>query len=120
MMRECFAESFAVTEGQFWKELRSRINQRSHESAEKALPGYCEWLEQRSYSTNGRSARITGRALFDGRIKKASWRFTLILDHAIPTFDEYDWAELEPLLPDDCLGDWLQVEGERLTIALPA
>jgi len=41
-MLNCSAGNTAVTEGQFWKELRTRINQRSHESGDKLIPGYCE------------------------------------------------------------------------------
>jgi len=51
--------------------------------------------------------------------KKASWRFTLVLNHAIPTFEDFAWSELEELVPEDPLGDRLQVDGERLTMVPP-
>ena len=109
-----------MTEGQFWKELRARINRLTQENGDRLLPGYCEWLEQKSYAANGRSARITGRALIDGRIRSVRWRFTLVLNHAIASFEEFDWAELEESLPDEDDEGWLQIDGERLTIELPA
>jgi hypothetical protein len=109
-----------VTEGQFWKELRARMNRLAQENGDRLLPGHCEWLEQKSYATNGRSARITGRALIDGRIRSVRWRFTLVLNHAIASFEEFDWAGLQGLLPNDDETNWLSVDGERLTIELPS
>lgn len=108
-----------MTEGQFWKELRARINRRSPEDWGFKLPGWCDWFDPKSYASRGASARIVGRVLFVDRGKTEKWRYTLIVNHAIASFDEFDWGELEELLPEDEETGWLVVDGERLTIELP-
>jgi len=108
-----------MTEGQFWKELRARINQSSQGAERPKFPGWCDWLDPKSYASRGASARITGRVLFVDRGQTTKWRFTLILNHSIASFEEFDWSELEELTPQDEETGWLVVDGERLTIELP-
>ena len=108
-----------MTEGQFWKELRARINQSAQEGEKPKFPGWCDWLDPKSYASRGASARITGRASFVDRGQTSKWRFTLILNHSIASFEEFDWSGLTPLLPEDEESDWLEIDGERMTIELP-
>lgn len=108
-----------VTEGQFWKELRARINNLAQAGTGPKFPGWCDWLDPKSYSSRGVSARITGRALFIDHGRTSKWRLTLIVNHSIAAFDELDWSELEELLPTQDDSAWLLVDGERLTIELP-
>jgi len=108
-----------LTEGQFWKELRARINRRSPDDWGFKLPGWCDWFDPKSYATRGASVRITGRVLFVDRGKTVKWRFTLIVDHPIRSFEEFDWGELEALLPEDEETNWLVVDGARLSMKLP-
>jgi hypothetical protein len=108
-----------VTEGQFWKDLRARINRRTPEDMGFKLPGWCDWFDPKSYASRGALARIVGRVNFVHRGQTEKWRFTLIVNHMIASFEEFDWSELEPLLPEDDETGWIAVDGERLTIELP-
>lgn len=108
-----------MTEGQFWKELRQRVNACQSAGGEPSLPGYCEWFDPKSYASRGESARITGRVQFQNRGKTERWRYTLIVNRAISSFDEFNWAEIQNLLPTDDENGWFVIEGERLTIELP-
>ena len=108
-----------MTEGQFWKELRQRVNAGRSADGELPLPGYCEWFDPKNYASRGEFARITGRVLFQNYGKTERWRYTLIVNRRIPSFEEFDWAELQDVLPTDDEAGWLLVDGERLTIELP-
>jgi hypothetical protein len=108
-----------LTEGQFWKELRSRINHRAPDDDPIPLPGWCDWFEPKSYSAGHASARVVGRVLFVKGADTFRWRFTLLLNQIIRSFEDLDWAELEHLLPQSGETGWLTVDGERLTIELP-
>jgi hypothetical protein len=58
--------------------------------------------------------------LFVDRGQTSKWRFTVILNYSIKSFEEFDWSELERLQPEIEEAGWLVVDGERLTIGLPS
>jgi hypothetical protein len=58
--------------------------------------------------------------LFVDRGQTSKWRFTVILNYSIKSFEEFDWSELERLQPEIEETGWLVVDGERLTIGLPS
>jgi len=108
-----------VTEGQFWKELRARVNQLHPGADGPRFPGWCDWFDPKSYSAGPASARIVGRVIFVKGGRAFRWRFTVLIDRPISSFEEFDWEELQDVLPQDDESDWLTVDGERLTIELP-
>ena len=108
-----------MTEGQFWKELRARINRLRPEDGFPEFPGWCDWFDPKSYSGGATAARIVGRVLFVKAGRTYRWRFTLVVNRSITSFEDFDWQTLQDLVPDEGETGWLTADGERLTIELP-